>query len=98
MRAAPRSQWSPRRALPKEGRMDLAAAPRRALVVTLEIAILLLTGLPILLVTQPFLPPFRGAVVLIATLVLLGIAAWRSARNLEGHLRAGAEVLLEAVR
>lgn len=87
-----------RRALPAQGKLDLADAPRRALVVTLEIAILLSTGLPILLVTQPFLPPFRGAVVLVATLILLGIAAWRSARNLEGHMRAGAEVLLAAVQ
>jgi hypothetical protein len=38
-----------------EGKADLAAAPRRARVVTLQLAIVLLTGLPLLAVTQPFL-------------------------------------------
>jgi len=85
-------------ALPRAKGLDRAAAPRGALILTIEIAILLLTGLPILAVTEPFLPPFRGAAVLAAVLSLLAIAAWRSARNLEGHVRAGSELLIEAVR
>ena len=85
-------------ALPRTEGLDRAAAPRGALVVTIEITILLLTGLPILAVTEPFLPPFRGAAVLAAVLSLLAIAAWRSARNLEGHVRAGSELLIAAVR
>ena len=85
-------------ALPGTGKVDRADAPRRALVVTLEIAILLLTALPVLALTQPFLPPFRGALVLGAALALLAVAAWRSAQNLEGHMRAGAELLVDAVR
>ena len=87
-----------RAALPSTGAVDRADAPRRALVVTLEVAILLLSALPVLAITQPFLPPFRGALVLGAILALLAIAAWRSARNLEGHMRAGAELLADAVR
>lgn len=87
-----------RAALPQEGKLDRAVAPRRALVVTLEILILLLTGLPVLALTQPFLPPFRGAVVLALMLALLSVAAWRSAQNLQGHIRAGAEVLMAAVQ
>lgn len=87
-----------RAALPQEGKLDRAAAPRRALIVTIEILILLLTGLPLLALTQPFLPPFRGALVLALFLAVLAFAAWRSAQNLEGHLRAGAEVLVAAVR
>jgi CPA2 family monovalent cation:H+ antiporter-2 len=85
-------------ALPGTGKVDRADAPRRALVVTLEIAILLLTALPVLALTQPFLPPFRGALVLGAALALLAVTAWRSAQNLEGHMRAGAELLVDAVR
>jgi CPA2 family monovalent cation:H+ antiporter-2 len=85
-------------ALPGTGKVDRADAPRRALVVTLEIAILLLTALPVLALTQPFLPPFRGALLLGAALALLAVAAWRSAQNLEGHMRAGAELLVDAVR
>ncbi len=87
-----------RLALPQHGRLDLAAAPRRALVVTLEIAIVLVIGIPVLVITQPFLPPYRGAVVLLAILALLGVAAWRSATNLHGHIAAGSEVLISALR
>lgn len=87
-----------RAALPRQGNLDLADAPRRALVVTIEIMILLVIGLPLLAVTQPFLPPFRGALVLAVVLALLSVAAWRSAQNLQGHIRAGAEVLMAAVQ
>ncbi|HRP09314.1 MAG TPA: TrkA C-terminal domain-containing protein, partial [Gemmatimonadales bacterium] len=62
------------------------------------IAIVFLVGLPVLAISQPFLPPFRGAVVLVGVLLLLGITAWRSARNLQGHVSAGSEVLLAALR
>jgi monovalent cation:H+ antiporter-2, CPA2 family len=85
-------------ALPGTGKVDRADAPRRALVVTFEILILLLTSLPVLALTQPFLPPFRGALLLGLALALLAVAAWRSAQNLEGHMRAGAELLVDAVR
>jgi monovalent cation:H+ antiporter-2, CPA2 family len=92
------AQLLARSALPRGGRLDRAVAPRRALVVTLEIAIVLLVGLPVLALTQPFLPPFGGAAVLLAILAVLSVAAWRSATNLEGHVSAGAEVLLSAIR
>lgn len=87
-----------RSALPGTERMDRAVAPRRVLIVTLEIGIVLVVGLPLVAVTQPFLPPFRGAAVLLAILLLLAIAAWRSLTNLEGHVHAGAEVLIAALR
>jgi monovalent cation:H+ antiporter-2, CPA2 family len=85
------------RALPEaaEGGLDLAAAPRRALVVTLQLAIALLIGMPMLMILQPFLPPFRGGFVLLAVVVLLGIAFWRSAANLEGHVRAVSQVIVD---
>ncbi len=72
-----------RLALPGTGNVDRADAPRRALTVTLEIALLLLAALPVLALTQPFLPPFRGALLLGAALALMAVAAWRSAQNLE---------------
>ncbi|HEY4394311.1 MAG TPA: cation:proton antiporter [Polyangia bacterium] len=75
--------------------LDLAAAPRRALVVTLQIAILLCAGVPLVAVTQPFLPRFEGMAILLLSLALLAVALWRSATNLEGHVRAGAQVFLE---
>jgi CPA2 family monovalent cation:H+ antiporter-2 len=84
------------RALPAvpEGKIDLALAPRRALVVTLQLGIILLVGIPLLAVTQPFVPPLRSAGVVIAILVVLGIGFWRSALNLHGHARAGAELIV----
>jgi CPA2 family monovalent cation:H+ antiporter-2 len=77
--------------------LDLAAAPRRLLVVTLQLAIVLVIGIPLIAITQPFLPPFRGAAVLLFVLLLLAIAFWRGATNLQGHTRAAAEALAQAL-
>jgi CPA2 family monovalent cation:H+ antiporter-2 len=77
--------------------LDLAAAPRRALLVTLQLAILLVAGVPLAALTQPFLPSFPPAAVLLVAAGALGIAMWRSATNLQGHARAGAQVVLEAL-
>jgi monovalent cation:H+ antiporter-2, CPA2 family len=79
------------------GRVDLASAPRRALVVGLQLGIVLLAGAPLLAITQPFLPSVPGAVILVFALGLLGVAFWRSTTNLEGHVRAGAQVIVEAL-
>ncbi len=87
------------RALPAapEGKIDLALAPRRVLVVTIQLGIVLLVGIPLLAVTQPFVPPLRSAGVLIVVLGLLGVGFWRSAMNLQGHARAGAELIVAAL-
>jgi monovalent cation:H+ antiporter-2, CPA2 family len=85
-------------ALPKAGRLDYAAAPRRTLVASLRLVIVFVLGLPFLAVTQPFLEDFRAALLLGALLMILAVAGWRSATNLEGHVKAGAEVLLSALR
>ena len=77
--------------------VDLAAAPRRALLVTLQIAILLVAGVPLMAVTQPFLPRFEGMAILLLSLALLVVALLRSASELQGHVRAGAQVFLEAL-
>jgi len=80
-------------ALPSnEGALDLAAAPRRALLVTLQLAILLIAGIPLAAITQPFLPSFPSVALLLAGILLLIVPFWRSAANLEGHVRAGAQV------
>lgn len=88
-----------RLALPAEKHkgVDFAAAPRRMLVVTFQLAAVLLVGTPLLAFTQPFLPGIPGAALLALVVVVLGLAFWRSATNLQGHVRAGAEVILEAL-
>ncbi len=82
-------------ALPSTGAVDLSAAPRRALVVTLQIAILLAAGVPLMAVTQPFLPWLSGPVFLLLLLAALIVPLWRSAAHLQGHVRAGAQIVLE---
>ena len=87
-------------ALPAPGgerELDLAAAPRRALLVTLQIAILLVAGVPLIAMTQPFMPGIPGMAILVVGVLLLIMPLWRSATNLQGHVRAGAQVLLEAL-
>ena len=88
-----------RLALPaeKHRRVDFGAAPRRMLVVTLQLAGVLLVGTPLLALSQPFLPGVPLAAVLAAAVAALGVAFWRSAANLQGHVRAGAQVVLEAL-
>jgi monovalent cation:H+ antiporter-2, CPA2 family len=77
--------------------MDLAAAPRRTLLVTVQIGILLLAGLPLVVIAQPFWPHLPWAVFLLVGLLALAIPLWRGATNLHGHVRAGAQVILEAL-
>ncbi len=81
----------------ESGRVDLAATPRRALVVTLQLAIVLLVGLPLAALSQPFLPGWVEALALAIVLVILGVVFWRSAMNLQGHVKAGAELIVEAL-
>jgi CPA2 family monovalent cation:H+ antiporter-2 len=77
--------------------LDLAAAPRRTLVVTLQLGIILLVGAPLMAITQPFLRGYHGAELLFAILLVLAFASWRTARNLQGHVRASAQVIVEAL-
>ncbi len=77
---------------------DLADAPRRLLVVTLQLAIVVLVGIPVVAITQPFLPRLQGAVVLLLVLLLLAVRLWRQATNFQGHTRAVAEAIAEAIR
>ena len=87
------------RALPMaEGdTVDLALTPRRAFVVTIQLGIVLLTGLPLLAVTQPFLGGAIAPLAFAALLLALGVSFWRGATELHGHVRAGAQAILEAL-
>jgi monovalent cation:H+ antiporter-2, CPA2 family len=75
------------------GRVDPADAPRRALVALVQIAVVLAVGIPVVAITQPFLPRNQGAMVLALVVVVLLVALWRNAENLQGHARAGAQII-----
>jgi CPA2 family monovalent cation:H+ antiporter-2 len=81
----------------QKGRVDPADAPRRALVILVQIAVVIAVGIPVVAITQPFLPPHQGAVVLSVLTVVLLVALWRNAANLQGHARAGAQIIASAL-
>ena len=86
---------------PPQRGVDLAAAPRRALATTLQLGIAVGAALVVVIATQPFLPPVRSTLVAAAVLgtliAMLGVAFWRTAADLHGHARAGAEIILAAL-
>jgi CPA2 family monovalent cation:H+ antiporter-2 len=81
----------------QKGKVDPADAPRRALVVVIQIAVVLAVGIPVVAITQPFLPANQGAFVLALLTLLLLLALWRNAANLQGHARAGAQIIASAL-
>jgi CPA2 family monovalent cation:H+ antiporter-2 len=85
-------------ALPKAvGKADLDAAPRRTLGVTLQLGVALIAGIVVVAITQIFLPSYSGPLVLFLVLAGFGVAIWRSVRDLEGHVRAGAQGVVAAL-
>jgi CPA2 family monovalent cation:H+ antiporter-2 len=86
-------------ALPEvqDGRPDPTLAPRRALVAMLQFSAVVLVGLPLIAVTQPFLTGPQSAFALALLLGVFGLSVWRSATRLEGHVRAGAQMFMSAL-
>jgi CPA2 family monovalent cation:H+ antiporter-2 len=76
---------------------DLGAAPRAAMIATVKILALVLIGMPIVALTQPFLPGYPAAAVLTLLLLFLVVTFWRRTTDLEGHVRAGATALIGAL-
>ena len=86
------------RALPAPTRgVDLGAAPRRAFLVAWQLVMVAMVGVPLVALTEPFLPRHMGTAVFFGALAVLAIAFWRSATNLQGHTQAGAEIILAAL-
>lgn len=82
---------------PTEGQPDLALAARKALTLTLQLLVVLVVGIPLIAITQPFLPSFHGAEILFGIVIIFAFAAWKTAKNLEGHVRAGAQVIAQVL-
>ena len=79
------------------GKLDLGTAPRRAFTLVLELVLALAVGMPLMAFVQPFLPLSSGMLVLALILSVLTFAAWRSITNLQGHVRAGTELIVEVL-
>lgn len=78
--------------------LDLAAAPRRAMVAALQWVAILIVGLPLLALTQPLLHSWQAGAVLGLGLAVLAVGLWRHASDLQGHVQAGSELLAESLR
>lgn len=87
-------------ALPRgaHGRVDLAAAPRKAFVVTMQLAIVLGVGFVVNAATQAFLPAWLSLSTLGVMVAVLAVVFWRSATDLEGHVKAGTEMIVEVLQ
>ncbi|MGH9345368.1 MAG: cation:proton antiporter, partial [Terriglobia bacterium] len=82
---------------PADHGLDLGIAPRRLLVASIQLAIVVLVGLPLMLITGPFLPHLPDFAVLAGLALFMGIIFWRSATGFVGHVRAGTEMIIEAL-
>ena len=82
---------------PEPGRLDPAAAPRRAMVVTIQLAVVAAVAMVLGAITQPLLPVPWGLVLFATLMAVLGVRFWRDAANLSGHTRAGAQVIVAAL-
>jgi CPA2 family monovalent cation:H+ antiporter-2 len=74
---------------------DLGRSPRRALLLTLELAIVITLGLPIAAVTQPLIP--GGGIAVLGIIVILAIVTRRSIDDFEKHVHAGSALILEVL-
>jgi CPA2 family monovalent cation:H+ antiporter-2 len=77
-----------------EGKLDLAAAPRRVMTLALQLLVVLAVVGPMAALTAPFVPGYAGVVVGIVILVL-AVYFLRSAAELQGHVRAASEAIVQ---
>ncbi|MGN6104180.1 MAG: cation:proton antiporter domain-containing protein [Kofleriaceae bacterium] len=77
--------------------LDLGRSPRTVIIATVQLGGVLIAGLPLVALTQPFLPGYTGAIVLLIALTVLTIAFWRTATDLHGHVRAATQAIVEAL-
>jgi CPA2 family monovalent cation:H+ antiporter-2 len=79
------------------GGNDVGRASRTVLQAALRFAGVLAAGLPLVALTQPFLPGYIAALALGLAVAALAIGFWRTATDLEGHVKAASQVFIEAL-
>ena len=63
----------------------------------IEFGTVFIVGMILMAVTLPFLPNFSGVVIVAAIIGVFGLIVWRGATDLDAHVRAGAQVIIEAL-
>jgi CPA2 family monovalent cation:H+ antiporter-2 len=87
-------------AVPPSGKaedLDLGWQPRVVLVAAVRMVGILVVGSALIAITQPFLPGYTAAAVLLIAIVVLAMLFWRTVGGLHGHMRAAAQVVVEAL-
>ncbi|HEX5035907.1 MAG TPA: cation:proton antiporter [bacterium] len=77
--------------------LDLAPVPRKVFVVTLQLGLVLVIGSAFLAVSPSFLPLPIGLSAFGLGLAVLAVMFWRNAESLQGHVTAGAKLVLEVL-
>src|SRR5690606_34253339 len=62
-----------------------------------QLAIVLLTGLPVLALTQPVIGGVYAPLAFALLLAILSVSFWRGAADLHEHVQAGAQMIVEAL-
>ncbi len=85
-------------AVPRDGSaIDLGRQPRVVLEAAVRLVGILITGSALIAITQPFLPGYTAALVLLVAVAVLAVSFWRTAAGLQGHIRAAAQVVIEVL-
>jgi CPA2 family monovalent cation:H+ antiporter-2 len=79
--------------IPAGGPVDLGRAARRAVVLTLQLALALVIAVPVIAATQPFVPSSAILLLVIAVVAMIGVR--RSLHDFEGHVHASSALMLE---
>ncbi len=85
-------------AFPVAKGVDSGHAPRMVLRRSLHIILTILISIPIVIIIEPIAPMGAIPLVIGITLIALGVSFWKKARNLDGHVKAGAQVIASALQ
>jgi CPA2 family monovalent cation:H+ antiporter-2 len=86
-------------AVPKQDRdaLDLGRQPRRVVEAAIRFVGVLICGSALVAITQPFLPGYAAAAVVMTAVTVLAFLFWRTAAELQGHVRAAAQAVIEVL-
>jgi CPA2 family monovalent cation:H+ antiporter-2 len=82
---------------PRDNLLDLGRQPRLMIEAAVRLVGILISGTALIAITQPFLPGKTAAIVFFVAIAILAIVFWRTATNLQGHVRAAAQAVLEVL-